>query len=117
MQQEFKKNLAEIAKKRRESQADTAARREDRLHSKVTKALAMDAEARSLPTRMTEKSFKEFCTQSRSKSSIVKEIKFNVSCLKTFYGHKQKDLLAYSSAGNYGSQICLTTRDASTCQV
>ena len=81
----------------------------------MTKALAMN---RTLPTHMTEKSFiKEFCTQSRSKSSIVKEINLNISCLKTFYGHKQKDLLAYSSAGNYGSQICLTTRDASTCQV
>ena len=101
MQREFKKNLKEIAKKRREVRDEEAAKRELRLRTKVTKALALDSEARTLPSRMTQASFDEFRSQSRSDTTTVKEIKLNVSCLKTFYGHKQKNLLTYSAAGTY----------------
>ena len=99
MQREFKSNLREIAKKRREKRATDAAKREDRLRDKVTKALALDGEARTLPSRMTIESFKTFLAQSKSNNATVKEIKLNITCLKTFYGHKQKDLIAYSAAG------------------
>lgn len=103
MQREFKENLREIAKKRREKQVTAAAKREERLRDKVTKALALDAEGRTLPSRMTAESFKTFLTQSKSSNSTVKEIKLNITCLKTFYGHKQKDLIAYSAAGLFDS--------------
>lgn len=99
MQREFKKNLSEIATKRRESQVNVATKREERLRSKITKALALDSDARTLPQRLTDDEFKAFRKHARSNAAVVKEIKLNVSCLKTFYGHKQKDLIAYSVAG------------------
>ena len=107
MQREFKKNLQYIAKKRREVQAETAAKRETRLRDKITKTLALDADARTLATRMTLPSFAKFREQSRSKSAIVKEIKLNINCLKAFYAHKHKDLIAYSAAGVLST--CLRT--------
>ena len=99
MQREFKKNLKYIAKKRRESQAEIAAKRDTRLRDKITKTLALDGDARTLPERMTLPSFAEFRLQARSKAAIVREVKLNINCLKAFYGHKHKDLIAYSSAG------------------
>ena len=106
MQREFKKNLQYIAKKRREVQAETAAKRETRLRDKITKTLALDADARTLATRMTLPSFAKFREQSRSKSAIVKEIKLNINCLKAFYAHKHKDLIAYSAAGVLSPYLC-----------
>ena len=99
MQREFKENLRYIAEKRREARAETAAKREAKLRDKITKTLALDGDARTLPTRMTLASFAKFREQARSKSAIVKEVKLNINCLKMFYGHKHRDLIAYSAAG------------------
>ena len=99
MQKEFKKNLKYIATKRRQVKAETAAKREIRLCDKIIKTLALDGDARTLPTRMTLPSFANFQQQARSKSAVVKELKLNMNCLKTFYSHKHRDLIAYSTAG------------------
>ena len=98
MARDSRQSIVDIAEARRVSMKDVAAKRLERLKTKITKTLALDSDARQIHSRMTVKAFDEFEKNSKSTASTVKEIKLNIMCLKTFYNFKQKDLIAYSAA-------------------